>query len=55
MAHDPMFRVLAVGLMLAVVLLVGGRARMREQRRHVRELLRDTYKRRRGQKRNRPE
>jgi hypothetical protein len=55
MAHDPMFWVLAVGLMLAVVLLVGGWARMREQRRHVRAMLRDTFKRRRGQKRNRPE
>jgi hypothetical protein len=50
-----MFWVIAVGLILAVVLVVGGRARMREQRRHVRAMLRDTFKRRRGQKRNRSE
>jgi hypothetical protein len=50
-----MFWVIAVGLTLAVVLVVGGWARMREQRRHVRGLLRDTFKRRRSQKRNRSE
>ncbi len=55
MAHDPVFWVIAVGLVLAVVLLVGGWARAREQRRHVRESLRDTLKRRRGQKRDRSE
>ena len=53
MAHDPLFWVIAAGLILAVVLIGGGWARMREQRRHVRELLRDTLKRRRGQKRGR--
>jgi hypothetical protein len=41
--------------LLAVVLVGGGWARMREQRRHVRELLRGTLKRRRGQKRDRSE
>jgi type VI protein secretion system component VasF len=48
MAHHPVIWVIAVGLILAVVLVVGGWARMREQRRHVRELLRDAFKRRRG-------
>ena len=52
MAHVPLFWVIAVGLVLAVVL---GRARMREQRRYVRALLRDTFKRRRGQKGGRSE
>jgi hypothetical protein len=52
MAHDPMFWVLAVGLTLVVV---GGWARLREQRRHVRARLRDSFKRRRGQKRDRSE
>ena len=42
MAHDPLFWFMAVGVTLAVVLVVGGWARMREQRRHVRELLHDT-------------
>jgi hypothetical protein len=42
MAHDPLFWVMAVGLVLAVVIVGGGWARMREQRHHVRELLRDT-------------
>jgi hypothetical protein len=42
MAHDPLFWVIAAGLILAVVLIGGGWARMREQRRHIRELLRDT-------------
>jgi hypothetical protein len=55
MAHDPLFWVMAVGLVLAVVIVGGGWARMREQRHHVRELLRDTLKRRRGQKRDRSE
>jgi hypothetical protein len=55
MAHHPVFWVIAVGLILAVVLVVSGWARMREQRRHVRELLRDTFKLRRGQKRDRSE
>jgi hypothetical protein len=50
MAHVPLFWVIAVGLVLAVVLVGGGWARMHEQRRHVRALLRDTFKRRRGQK-----
>jgi hypothetical protein len=50
MAHDPVFWVVAIGLVLAVGLVGGGWARMREQRRHVRELLRDTLKQRRGQK-----
>jgi hypothetical protein len=53
MAHDPLFKVIAVGLVLAVALIGGGWARMREQRRHVRAMLRDTFKRRRGQKRDR--
>jgi hypothetical protein len=34
----------------ALGLVGGGLARMREQRRHVRAMLRDTFKRRRGQK-----
>jgi hypothetical protein len=55
MAHDPLFWFIAVGVTLAVVLVVGGWARMREQRRHVRELLRDTLKRRPGEKRDRSE
>jgi hypothetical protein len=55
MAHVPLFWLIAVGLVLAVVLVGGGWARMREQRRHVRALLRDTFKRRRGQKRDRSE
>ncbi len=53
MAHDPVVWVIAVGLTLAVGLVVGGWARMREQRRHVRAMLRDTFKRRRGQKHDR--
>jgi hypothetical protein len=55
MAHDPLFWFTAVGVTLAVVLDVGGWARMREQRRHVREWLHDTLKRRRGEKRDRSE
>ena len=55
MAHVPLFWVIAVGLVLAVGLVGGGLARMREQRRHVRAMLRDTFKRRRGQKRDRSE
>jgi len=55
MAHIPLFWVIAVGLVLAVVLVGGGWARMRAQRRHVRARLRDTFKRRRGQKGDRPE
>jgi hypothetical protein len=55
MAHVPLFWVIAVGLVLAVVLVGGGWARMREQRRHVWATLRDTFKRRRGQKRDRSE
>jgi hypothetical protein len=55
MAHHPVLLIITVGLMLAVVLVVGGWARIREQRRHVRQLLRDTFKRRRGQKRDRSE
>ena len=43
MAHDPMFWVIVVGLVLAVALVGGGWARMREQRRHVRAMLRDTF------------
>jgi hypothetical protein len=38
MAHVPLFWVIAVGLALAVVLVGGGWARVREQRRHVRHL-----------------
>ncbi len=52
MAHVPLFWVIAVGLVLAVGLVGGGLARMRGQRRHVRAMLRDTFKRRRGQKRS---
>jgi hypothetical protein len=55
MAHGPLFWFIAVGLVLAVGLVGGGIARMREQRRHVRAMLRDTFKRRRGQKRDRSE
>ena len=55
MAHDSLFWFMAAGVTLAVVLVVGGWARLREQRRHVRELLRDTLKRRRGKKRDRSE
>jgi hypothetical protein len=55
MAHVPLFWVLAVGLVLAVVLVGGGWALMHEQRRHVRAMLRDTFKRRRGQKGDRPQ
>ncbi len=50
MAHVPLFWFIAVGLALAVGLVGGGLARMREQRRYVRAMLRDTFKRRRGQK-----
>jgi hypothetical protein len=50
MAHVPVFWVIAVRLVLAVGLVGGGLERMREQRRHVRAMLRDTFKRRRGQK-----
>ena len=55
MAHDPLFWFMAVGVTLAVVLVVGGWARMREQRRHVRELLHATLKRRRAEKCDRSE
>ena len=55
MAHVPLFWVMAVGLVLAVGLVGGGLARMREQRRHVRAMLRDTFKRRRGQKGDAPQ
>jgi hypothetical protein len=55
MAHNSMFWFIAVGLVLAVVLVGGGWARMREHRRHVRAMLRDTFKRRRGQKGDRPQ
>jgi hypothetical protein len=55
MAHVPLFWVIAVGFVVAVGLAGGGSARMREQRRHVRAMLRDTFKRRRGQKRDRSE
>jgi hypothetical protein len=43
MAHVPLFWVIAVGLVLVVGLVGGGLARMREQRRHVRGMLRDTF------------
>jgi len=52
MANVPLFWVIAVGLTLPVVRVVGGLSRMRERRRHVRAMLRDTFKRRRGQKRD---
>ena len=55
MAHVPVFWLIAVGLVLAVGLVGGGLARMREQRRHVRAMLRDTFKRRRGRKGDRPQ
>jgi uncharacterized membrane protein YciS (DUF1049 family) len=55
MAHVPMFWVIAVGFALAVVLVGGAWVRVRAQRRHVRALLRDTFKRRRGQKGDRSE
>jgi hypothetical protein len=55
MAHVPLFWVLAVGLVLAVGRVGGGLAWMREQRRHVRAMPRDTFKRRRGQKGDRPQ
>jgi hypothetical protein len=55
MAHNSMFWFITVGLVLALVLVGGGWARMRAQRRHVRAMLRDTFKRRRGQKGDRPE
>jgi hypothetical protein len=55
MARVPLFWVIAVGLVLAVVLVGGAWARMRAQRRHVRAMLRDTFKRRRGRKGSRPE
>jgi hypothetical protein len=55
MANVPLFWVIAVGLVLAVVLVGGAWARMRAQRRHVRALQRDTFKRRRGQKGDRPQ
>jgi len=55
MAHVPLFWVIAVGFVLAVVLVGGAWVRMRVQRRHVRALLRDTFKRRRGQKGDRSE
>jgi hypothetical protein len=55
MAQVLLFWFIAVGLVLAVGLVGGGLARMREQRRHVRALLRDTFKPRRGQKRDRSE
>ena len=55
MAHVPLFWVVAFGLVLAVGLVGGGLARMREQRRHVRAMLRDTVKRRRGRKGDRPQ
>ncbi len=55
MAHVPMFWFIAVGLVLAVGLVGGGLVLMCEQRRHVRAMLRDTFKRRRGQKGGRSE
>jgi hypothetical protein len=55
MAHNSMFWVIAVGLVLAVGLVGGGWARMRAQRRHVRAMLRGTFKRRRRQKGDRSE
>jgi hypothetical protein len=55
MAHVPLFWLIAVGLVLAVGLVGGGLARMREQRRHVRAMLRDTFKRRRGRKGDGPQ
>jgi hypothetical protein len=55
MAHNYVFWFIAVGFVVAVGLAGGGSARMREHRRHVRAMLRDTFKRRRGQKRDRSE
>ena len=55
MAQVLLFWFIAVGLVLAIVLVGGGWARMREQRRHVRAMLRDTFKRRRGRKGDRPQ
>jgi hypothetical protein len=55
MTHNPLFWFMAAGVTLAVVLVVGGWARMREQRRHVRELLHDSLKRRRREKHDRSE
>jgi hypothetical protein len=55
MAHVPLFWVIAVGFTLAVLLVGGAWVRVRAQRRHVRALLRDTFKRRRGQKGDRSE
>jgi hypothetical protein len=55
MAHVPLFWLIVVGLVLAVGLVGGGLARLREQRRHLRAMLRDTFKRRRGQKGARPQ
>jgi len=49
------FWFIAVGFVVAVGLVGGGLARMREQRRHVRAMLRDTFKRRRRQKGDRPQ
>ena len=40
MAHVPLFWLIVVGLVLAVGLVGGGLARLREQRRHLRAMLR---------------
>jgi hypothetical protein len=55
MAHVPLFWFIVVGLVLAVGLVGGGLAQMREQRRHVRASLRDTFQRRRRHKSDRPQ
>jgi len=47
MLHHPVFWFLAVGIMLALAMLLGSRLWMRERRRNVRGFLRDALKGRR--------
>jgi len=52
MLHHPVFWLLAVGIMLALAIGLGGLLRMRERRRHLRGFLRDTLRGRRREKRD---
>jgi hypothetical protein len=50
MLHYPVFWFLAVGIMLALAMVLGGLLRTRERRRNVRGFLRDALKGRRREK-----